>query len=98
MRSAAALLQSTRSGDAFSELLVATGVCGPSEPLDAATCVQLGIESNDARLASGLGSLRVLILETPARTPLRDALQRLTRRLATRAAAVLLRNTEHTRQ
>ncbi len=68
----------------------AAGLSSAPIGIDAATGQSLGLDSGwRAELAAGSGSVRVLLLEAPRETPMREALQRLARRLSARAPHVL---------
>lgn len=90
MRTAAALLSSSRSIAGLADVVRATELAGSPVPIDACTRDALGI-GRDARaeLAAGQGVLRVLLVQLEAHAILREALQRMARRLASRAPHVL---------
>jgi hypothetical protein len=89
MRSAAALLAGA-SREGLQRVVLATGLASAPEPLDPATRDALGLTNVDtAFLSAGVGSIRVLILESGAGEPLRESLARLARRLNSRAPHVL---------
>lgn len=90
MRASAALLASATSLTGLADAVVATGLASSPTALDAGARDGLGLPAvDDTALCSGVGSLRVLLLHFSGREPLREALQRLTRRLHSRAPHVL---------
>ena len=90
MRAAAALLSSSRSIVGLAEVLRATGLASASIDLDATTRQALRLDgARRAELAAGAGPVRILLLELGEDVPLRDSLQRLSRRLSSRAPHVL---------
>ena len=90
MRAAAALLSSSRSPRGLADIVQATGLASASVRVDSPTREALGLEGVErAELAGGNGAIRVLLLQLEGRDSLRDALQRVSRRLASRAPHVL---------
>jgi hypothetical protein len=90
MRAAAALLSSSRSVGGLADVLRATGLAGEPEDLDAQTRSALGLEEIPrAELAPGPGLFRVLLVQLDHGASLRESLQRLARRLSSRAPQVL---------
>src|SRR5437762_7542023 len=90
MRASAALLSSSRSIVGLAELVRAAGFASASIDLDAATRQTLRLDGvRRAELAAGAGAIRILLLELSDEVPLRDSLQRLSRRLSSRAPHVL---------
>ena len=90
MRAAASLLSASRSINGLADLIRAAGLASASMEVDATTRQALHLEGvRGAELAAGAGTLRVLILELGDDAPLRDSLQRLSRRLSSRAPHVL---------
>jgi SAM-dependent methyltransferase len=90
MRTAAALLSSSRSVAGLADVVHAAGLATAPVDVDDATRIALRLESaRYAALAAGTGSLRVLLLELNDAVSLREALQRLSRRLSSRAPHVL---------
>src|SRR5919201_773942 len=90
MRTAAALLSSSRSIRGLADALSATGLAQASAPIDAATRSALGIDALDfVELAAGVGSLRVVLGQFRMGVSLREELQRAARRLSSRAPHVL---------
>lgn len=90
MRTAAALLSSSRSATGLADVVLATGLVSAPVTVDPATQNALGLESvHGAELAAGIGSLRVLILHLSGDASLRESLQLVARRLSARAPHVL---------
>jgi len=92
MRTAATLLSSSRSLSALGQVIRSTGLAGVPIELDAPTTRELGLDSagvTAAQLAPGEGAFRVLLVQLAVAGPLRESLQRLSRRLASRAPHVL---------
>jgi hypothetical protein len=90
MRSAAALLSSTRSFDGLADLARAAGIGGEAVDVDRDSRAALGIDDvPGVRIAAGPGAIRLLLLELGTPEPLRDSLHRIARRVASRAPHVL---------
>lgn len=90
MRAAAALLSSARSVGGLSDLVRATGLASDPVIVDTDFSSALGLTGVDgAALAAGVGSLRILLLELSCPESLRDALQRIARRLSAEAPHVV---------
>lgn len=91
MRAAAAALGAAATTDGLRAVIRAAGIAGESVPLDAAARAALGADhAAAAELVAGVGGIRVLVLSgLPDAVSLRGALQRLSRRLASRAPHVL---------
>src|SRR5687768_4504154 len=91
MRAAAAVLAAATTTEGLRAVVRAAGVCGESVPLDLGAFAGLGVDGTTAgELIAGVGEIRVLLLSgIPPETSLREYLQRLSRRLASRAPHVL---------
>jgi len=91
LHAAAQLLLAANSIDGLVPLARAIGCAGDVAPLDTPTRQSLGIIQgvSDARIATGRGALRALLLSVSDGTPLRDRIPRLAARLASRAPHVL---------
>ena len=91
MRAAAAALTAATTTEGLRAVIRATGIAGDGVPLDAAALAALGAdESTAGELIAGVGGIRVLLLSgVPGTLSLREYLQRLSRRLASRAPHVL---------
>ena len=90
MRSAAALLSQARSVDGLSQVIRAAGLGGDTVGIDPATLDALGLDgAGRVEMGAGLGGLRYLALQLAPDLPARESLQRVARRLATRAPHVL---------
>ena len=91
LRAAATLLANAQSVDGLAPIAAVAGCPGQPAPLDADTRRALGLSQSitDARVASGPGALRALLLEVGEPVPLRELLPRLAGRLSTRAPHVL---------
>ena len=91
-RAAGSLLVAARSVDGLIDLARGSGLTDRCVPLDAIETKSLGIEElRSAQLGSGAGSCRVLLglLKRQSDASLRDPIQRLARRLASRTPHVL---------
>ena len=91
VRAAAELIAAASSIEQLQPLARAIGCAGAPEVLDDETRHALGLDEAmlDARIASGSGALRALLLVVADDTSLREAIQRLATRLASRAPHVL---------
>jgi hypothetical protein len=91
LRSAAQLLAAARDVESLAAIAVAAGMSSPPLPLDAEACSALGLAdvACDVRVIPGSGTLRALLIECPARLPLRDSVTTITSRLAARAPHLL---------
>lgn len=90
MRSAAALLAACATTDGLASVLVAAGLGAEAVELGRAERASLVPEEvADARLAAGVGAIRVLLARLGADVDVRDATRRLGARLAARAPHVL---------
>ncbi|HET7619224.1 MAG TPA: N-6 DNA methylase, partial [Vicinamibacterales bacterium] len=90
MRAAATVLAGATTRDGLRAVVRAAGIDGESVVLDSTTVETLGIDRPDAELVAGVGEIRVLLVpDVPDGVPLRDFLQRVSRRLAARAPHVL---------
>lgn len=89
LRAAAELLASAGSLPSLEAIAVQLG-CSESSPIDAQTRHALGLDglTVEARIASGVGAIRVLLVDAAA-LPIRDLLSTIAARLATRAPHVL---------
>jgi hypothetical protein len=92
IRSAAALLQSASSIDSLDPLAQALGFTVPSAPLDRDARRQLGIPEGftEARMATGPGTLRALVLSASNDASLRELLPRLATRSGRASPHLLL--------
>ncbi len=89
MRIAAGLLASARTGDDLADIVRAAGLATDITFVDCATRESLGLEAaRPLRLAAGVGSVRVLLLESIAPS-FREEVERVARRLSSRAPHVL---------
>lgn len=90
MRAAAALLATARTLDGLEDALRGAGVINEAVELASGERQSLAVDSvADARLAGAMGGVRLLLASAPAAVGLRDIVQRLASRLATRAPHVL---------
>ncbi len=91
VRAAAELLAAADSLDALAPMAVALGAADAGAPLDEATLRALGLDDvvGDARIATGVGALRILLVLASAAESLATVLPRIASRLATRAPHVL---------
>ena len=91
MRAAAAVLAAATTTEGLRAVVRAAGVGGASVTLDSRALAALGVDQPaHGELIAGVGGIRVLLLSgTPSDTSLREYLQRLSRRLASRAPHVL---------
>ncbi|MEK7402905.1 MAG: N-6 DNA methylase [Gemmatimonadota bacterium] len=90
MRGAAALLSAARTPDGVWEVVRATGLASAPVAVDddMRAALRLG-GAQQARIAGGVGSFRVLALQLDEGATLREALQRIARRLTSSAPHVL---------
>jgi len=91
LRSAAQLLASASDVSSLAAIASAAGFTTPSLPLDAEARAALGVRdvACDARIVAGAGTLRALLVECPARLPLRESVSILIARLAARSPHLL---------
>jgi len=91
LRSAAQLLAAARDIGSLAALAAAAGFGATPLPLDADACTALGVRdvACELRVVAGAGTLRALLIECPARLPLRDSVATITSRLAARAPHLL---------
>lgn len=91
LRAAAALLAGAGSLDGLAPIAALAGCSGDPSTLAAATMRALGLGDAvaEARIATGPGALRALLLDVGDAVPLRDLVPRLAARLSTRAPHVL---------
>ena len=91
LRQAAELIAAADSIDRLQPIARAIGCRGTAERLDDETRRALGIDEpvREARVASGAGALRALLLEMAEDASLREAVHRVATRLATRTPHVL---------
>ena len=91
LRTAAQLLAAARDVDSLAALAAAAGFGATPLPLDANACTALGLRevACELRVIAGAGTLRALLVECPAKVPLRDSLAAVTSRLAARAPHLL---------
>jgi len=91
LRAAATLLADAGSIDGLAAIARIAGCPGEPAPLDAETRRALGLDPSitDARVASGPGALRALLVHVGDSVPLRELVPRVAARLSTRAPHVL---------
>ena len=93
LRAAGQLLANANDLDGLAAIAAAAGCGGPPLPLDSNALHALGLERTDgieeARVASGVGALRALLLKVRNEPPIRESLIRVAQRLSTRAPHVL---------
>ena len=91
LRAAAELLAAVDSIDALAPIAAAIGCDGAPAALDADTRHALGLDGDviAARIASGCGALRALLIVVSGDQPLREMLPRLAARVASRTPHVL---------
>lgn len=91
LRDAAELLASAESIDSLTPIATGVGCGGVPSPLDRETRRSLGFDEPvlDARVATGRGALRALLIVVRPDVALRDALTTIASRLATRTPHVL---------
>ncbi|MHB1313811.1 MAG: Eco57I restriction-modification methylase domain-containing protein, partial [Gemmatimonadaceae bacterium] len=96
---AAALLQRATRRTGRTALLRALSFALPAGALDAATATRLGIDEAlvRAEVAAGPGTLRAVLIETPAGAALRDTISRAARRIASRSPELLWLVLAHSR-
>jgi hypothetical protein len=90
MRAAAGLLSASRTFRGLGELVRAAGLAPDVVEVERDARERLGLDDAlEAGIGAGPGSVRVLVLALASGGPLRDGLQRVARRLASRAPHVL---------
>jgi SAM-dependent methyltransferase len=91
LHDAAGLLAASNSLVTLAPLAAAIGCAGDPAPLDEDALRALGIarDVDEARIATGPGALRALLVSLAERTPLRERLPRLAAHLSARAPHVL---------
>ena len=91
LRSAAQLLAAARDVESLAALAAAAGFAATPLPLDDDACTALGLRdvACELRVIAGAGTLRALLVECPARVPLRDSIATISSRLASRAPHLL---------
>ena len=91
LRTAAQLLAAASSVGALAAVAAAAGFTASPLPLDADACAALGVRevACELRVVPGAGTLRALLIECPARSPLRDSVTTIAARLAARAPHLL---------
>ena len=91
LRSAAQLLAAASSVGTLAAVAAAAGFTTTPLPLDADACTALGVRdvACELRIVPGAGTLRALLIECPARIPLRDSVTTIATRLAARAPHLL---------
>jgi len=90
MRSAAALLSAAASLKGLKEVVHASGFADTGLDVSPLLRDAVGLEiAREMELSAGVGSIRVLLLQLQTGLTVRDALQRIARRLSTRAPHVL---------
>src|SRR5215204_672339 len=90
MRSAAALLASATSLDGLADVVRAAGLCENVTRLTDDEQAAIGIDDTlRVELGAGAGLVRVLLVRFNSSSALRDPIQRLARRLTSRAPHVL---------
>ncbi len=91
LRSAAQLLAVASTVSTLAPIAAAAGFTEPPLPLDDAARTALGVREAacDVRVIAGPGTLRALLVECPARVPLRESIATLATRLCARAPHLL---------
>ena len=91
LRSAAQLLAAASDVASLAAIASAAASPTPALPLDAEARTALGVRDAvcDARIIPGAGTLRALLVECPARLPLRESVSTLAARLAARSPHLL---------
>lgn len=91
LRTASQLLAAASNVDALAHVAAAAGFTAPPLPLDVDATTALGLRelACDLRIVQGSGTLRALLVECPARAPLRDSVTTIAARLASRAPHLL---------
>ena len=78
LRAAGQLLANANDLDGLAAIAAAAGCAGPPLPLDANALHALGLEGTngieEARVASGVGALRALLLKVRDEAPIRESL------------------------
>jgi len=88
-RAAASLLSASRSLSALENLLVTSGIAGPSAALDREAVQALGLDEFGAcRVSAGVGAQRVIQIALAGDHGFRESLQRIGRKLVSRAPHV----------
>ena len=91
LRTAAQLLAAASNVGSLAAIAAAAGFTTPPLPLDADACTALGLRdvACEVRIVQGTGTLRALLIECPARAPLRESVSTIAVRLAARAPHLL---------
>ncbi|MDQ2765954.1 MAG: N-6 DNA methylase, partial [Gemmatimonadota bacterium] len=91
LRSAAQLLAAASDVDSLAAIAAAAGFTASPLPFDAEARTALGVRelACDARIIAGSGTLRALLVECPARLPLRESVSTIAARLAARSPHLL---------
>ncbi len=91
LRPAAQLLSAARDIDSLAAIASVAGFTASALPLDTAARTALGVHdlACDLRVIAGAGTLRALLIESPARLSLRDCISTLAARLSVRAPHLL---------
>ncbi|MEO7039663.1 MAG: DNA methyltransferase [Gemmatimonadaceae bacterium] len=91
LRNAALLLAAASSVDTLAAIASAAGFTATPLPLDADARTALGLRdvALELRIVQGSGTLRALLIECPARTPLRESIATVVARLGSRAPHLL---------
>jgi len=91
LRPAAQLLAAASDVASLAAIAATAGFTTSPLPLDAEACIALGVRefACEARVIAGAGTLRALIIECPARIPLRESLSTIVARLAARSPYLL---------
>jgi N-6 DNA Methylase len=91
LRSAAQLLAAASNVGSLAAIAAAAGFTTPPLPLDADARTALGVRdvACEIRIVQGAGTLRALLIECPARLPLRESVTTIAARLAARAPHLL---------
>ena len=91
LRSAAQLLSAASNVGTLAAVAAAAGFTAPPLPLDTDACTGLGVReiACELRIVKGAGTLRALLIECPARLPLRESVAIVSARLAVRAPHLL---------
>ena len=91
LRAAGQLLANAADIDDLAAIAAAVGCTGEPQPLDLAAIQALGLDDavQTARVATGRGALRALLLRLRDDEPIRDHLVRIAQRLSTRTPHVL---------
>jgi len=91
LRTAAQLLTAASNVGSLAAIAAAAGFTTLPLPLDADACTALGLRdvACEVRIVQGTGTLRALLIECPARAPLRESVSTIAVRLAARAPHLL---------